>query len=112
MLLFPSEQKQTSKVNRLKFAFNKTRILLKYLSNKDRSMVHRRWVIWKVTVPLGHVMGKSFPLFASDIDECSVSPCKNRGQCTDKVNDYSCKCSEGFEGKDCSTGKFHLGFLK
>ena len=35
MLLFPSEQKQTSKVNRLKFAFNKTRILLKYLSNKD-----------------------------------------------------------------------------
>ena len=57
-------------------------------------------------------MGKSLPLFASDIDECSVSPCKNRGQCTDKVNDYSCKCSEGFEGKDCSTGKFHLGFLK
>ena len=57
-------------------------------------------------------MGKSSPLFASDIDECSVSPCKNRGQCTDKVNDYSCKCSEGFEGKDCSTGKFHLGFLK
>ena len=35
MLLFPSEQKQTSKVNRLKFAFNKTHILLKYLSNKD-----------------------------------------------------------------------------
>ena len=51
-------------------------------------------------------MCKSFPLFPSDIDECSVSPCKNRGQCTDKVNDYSCKCSKGFEGKDCSTGKF------
>ena len=42
MLRFSSEQKQTSKVYRLKFAFNKTRILLKYLSNKDRSMVHRR----------------------------------------------------------------------
>ena len=31
MLLFPSEQKQTSKVNRLKFAFNKKHIILKYL---------------------------------------------------------------------------------
>ena len=55
-------------------------------------------------------MGKSFALFASDIDECSVAPCKNRGQCTDKVNDYSCKCSESFEEKDCSTGKFILAF--
>ena len=31
MLLFPSEQKQTSKVTRLKFAFNKTHIILKNL---------------------------------------------------------------------------------
>ena len=57
-------------------------------------------------------MCKSFPLFPSDIDECSVSPCKNRGQCTDKVNDYSCKCSKGFEGKDCSTGKFSSWLFK
>ena len=40
----------------------------------------------------------------SDVDECSATPCKNDGVCTNLVNDYSCKCTARFEGKDCSNG--------
>ena len=34
-----------------------------------------------------------------DIDECTVDPCQNSGNCTDKINDYDCKCKPGFQGK-------------
>ena len=46
-----------------------------------------------------------------DIDECSAVPCKNGGQCTNLKNDYSCKCTGGFEGKDCSRGECQLKHL-
>ena len=35
-------------------------------------------------------------------DHCAVNPCKNGGNCTGLVGDYSCKCHAGYSGKDCS----------
>ena len=106
MLLFPSEQ------------INVNLLVTKhtYLSNTSQTRIEAGYTKVELYERLPFrwdtLLSKGFLLFPSDIDECSVSPCKNRGECSDKVNDYSCKCSEGFEGKDCSTGKFHLGFLK
>ncbi|XP_060578601.1 sushi, von Willebrand factor type A, EGF and pentraxin domain-containing protein 1-like [Ruditapes philippinarum] len=36
-----------------------------------------------------------------NIDDCSNNPCKNGGQCEDKVADYVCKCQRGYSGKNC-----------
>lgn len=47
---------------------------------------------------------RCFP-FRLDIDDLALNPCENGGSCTDGVNDYSCKCADGFEGKNCSTSK-------
>jgi len=38
-----------------------------------------------------------------NIDDCSPNPCKNGGVCTDGIDDFSCKCSSDFTGKDCGT---------
>ena len=35
-------------------------------------------------------------------DDCSPSPCKNGGTCTDGVNAYACECMAGYEGDDCN----------
>ena len=39
-----------------------------------------------------------------DIDECSSSPCKNGGTCTDHVNRYRCTCAAGYTGANCNAG--------
>ena len=44
--------------------------------------------------------------FSSDIDDCYPSPCENNGTCIDGVNSYTCTCLPGFEGKNCSIGRF------
>ncbi|XP_032258468.1 coagulation factor X isoform X2 [Phoca vitulina] len=36
-----------------------------------------------------------------DGDQCESSPCQNEGQCTDGLGEYTCTCSEGYEGKNC-----------
>ena len=48
-----------------------------------------------------------------DIDECASRPCQNGGVCTDKVNDFSCRCTAGFTGKRCeiSTSNPHVSFI-
>ena len=40
-----------------------------------------------------------------DIDDCAGRPCQNGGVCTDRVNDFSCRCVAGFEGKRCEISK-------
>ena len=40
--------------------------------------------------------------FLSDIDDCAPNPCENDGSCIDGVNDYTCICENGFQGKNCS----------
>ena len=42
---------------------------------------------------------------SSDIEECASNPCSNGGSCTDGVNDYTCACVDGFEGKSCNIGE-------
>ncbi|XP_068717201.1 notch homolog 2 N-terminal-like protein A [Montipora capricornis] len=36
-----------------------------------------------------------------DIDECLKIPCQNNGNCSTTVGNYTCKCVQGFEGKNC-----------
>ena len=45
-------------------------------------------------------------LFSSpDIDECAAKPCLNGGSCEDGINSYTCKCSAGFDGKNCENSE-------
>ena len=48
-------------------------------------------------------MPELFPLFITDINECSSSPCQNNGTCEDQVNGYICLCLDGYEELNCST---------
>ena len=40
-----------------------------------------------------------------DIDDCASGPCGHSGTCTDKINDYECRCAPGYDGKNCDNGK-------
>ena len=42
----------------------------------------------------------------SDTDDCDPYPCVNNATCIDDVNNYTCACSPGFEGRNCSISKF------
>ena len=52
-----------------------------------------------------------FPLF-SDTDDCDPYPCVNNGTCIDGVNNYSCACSPGFEGRNCNISKCCFFFTR
>ena len=52
-----------------------------------------------------HVLRLNFRVL--EINECSPNPCKNDGSCTDLVNGFSCSCVAGYNGDDCSSGKYH-----
>lgn len=43
------------------------------------------------------------PGCSTDIDECSSNPCGNNGDCTDRLNGYTCTCHAGFIGDHCQT---------
>ena len=38
------------------------------------------------------------------IKDCSSNPCIH-GTCTDLVNNYTCTCEAGYDGKNCDNGK-------
>ena len=46
-----------------------------------------------------------FPLFISDTDDCYPYLCLNNGTCIDHVNNYTCACPPGFEGRNCGISK-------
>ena len=37
----------------------------------------------------------------TNINECEGAPCLNGATCLDEINNYSCSCSPGYEGRDC-----------
>lgn len=41
----------------------------------------------------------------AEINKCLSQPCLNGGTCRDHVGSYQCKCSDGFSGNQCQTGK-------
>ena len=47
-----------------------------------------------------------------DVNECNSNPCKNGGACVDEINSFSCKCSEGYSGYDCSTSKSYYWLIQ
>ena len=47
----------------------------------------------------------------SDIDDCDPYPCLNNGACIDGVNNYTCACSPGFEGRNCTISEFCFSFM-
>ena len=50
-----------------------------------------------------------FYCYFSDVDDCNgtdgTNPCQNNGTCIDGINSYSCNCTAGFIGPNCSHGK-------
>ena len=42
----------------------------------------------------------------SDIDECESMPCQNDAECSDKLNEYHCKCSEEYDGQNCEKSQY------
>ena len=44
--------------------------------------------------------------FFSDTDKCYPNPCVNNGTCIDEVNNYTCACAAGFEGRNCTNSKW------
>ena len=47
----------------------------------------------------------------SDIDNCQPTPCLNNGVCVDGLNSYSCDCTHGFVGENCSKSKLMKIFI-
>ena len=49
-----------------------------------------------------------------EIDFCNTAnyPCLHGGTCNRMVNNYSCSCTEYYEGWNCSDGKLYHFLLK
>ena len=41
-------------------------------------------------------------IFSANIDECAPQPCQH-GDCTDRVNGYTCTCQAGYTGTNCDS---------
>ena len=48
-----------------------------------------------------------FLLKNPDIDDCAMNPC-GHGTCQDDLNDFTCICEPGWEGKKCDKGLITL----
>ena len=47
--------------------------------------------------------------FDLDIDNCAPNnPCNNGGVCIDGIDDFSCKCADGWRGKTCNESNYVL----
>lgn len=92
-----------------------------YLSN----WVYRSW-LWKKFVTIHFISSKKIVLsrtnligmlrnnsnydfhYVSDIDDCQPNPCKNNGVCVDGINSYTCDCTHGFIGDNCSISRLSI----
>lgn len=48
-------------------------------------------------------MKKGLNIFIpTDNDECASQPCQSNGTCIDLINEYKCRCTDGYNGKNCT----------
>ena len=61
--------------------------------------------ILEIPCPSGFVFNSSQPLrsLCSAADHCAGEPCQNGGTCVDTGVTFSCSCSSGWTGSDCSS---------
>lgn len=43
---------------------------------------------------------------SADGDQCESSPCQHEGRCKDGLDEYTCACLEGYEGRNCELCEF------
>ena len=48
----------------------------------------------------------SYFISFSDIDDCGGHLCENGGQCVDGVNEYTCRCADGYDGQYCANSMY------
>ena len=46
--------------------------------------------------------------YFSDMDDCASQPCKYGATCVDGVNSYTCSCTPGFSGTNCTVGEYFV----
>lgn len=58
--------------------------------------------------PLGAVQIDKRSVLAGEVsdDLCRKNPCRHNAECRNTWNDYSCKCPNGYKGKDCQEIEF------
>ena len=44
--------------------------------------------------------------FVPDIDDCKSAPCLHEGVCSDGINEFSCQCTEGYNGPTCANSTY------
>lgn len=49
-------------------------------------------------------------LFSPSVYPCDSSPCKNGGTCGNDETEFTCECTEQFEGPTCETEGIYTAF--
>ena len=49
--------------------------------------------------------------FFSDINDCKADSCQNGGICIDGINDFTCQCADGFNGRTCANSMYIFSLL-
>ena len=47
----------------------------------------------------------------SEVNQCSPSPCKNGGTCSERNNRFECTCTIGFKGVTCEGKLILIGWF-
>ena len=76
---------------------------------KIKFLICKNFVLWSpwLIFVMYFVMCDLFP----DIDDCLSHPCKHGGTCRDGINSYICRCSPGYTGNKCQTGKHRQTYI-
>ena len=62
------------------------------------------------TIFKNHYLFGIFTYHPIEIDHCKSSPCQN-GDCSSQPGGYTCKCKDGFTGKQCESGEIQYFIL-
>ena len=70
----------------------------------NRVFIQQVWLYYLIL--LSHFISVNTFIF-TEKDSCDADPCQNGGNCTnvEGSHDYTCQCTELYEGKNCAVGK-------